>query len=413
MQELGRRPSAEEDGGDRRRFEKFAPRKQHPDGALGAEFDPRLRRESVTGIALSGNPSEMLPSEAVLLRQRLGVDDKGKPSSTVLRRLFLAKMAESKLQSYELSGWADVPSIPRTKPLYLNRLPSAPGGPIIVCLDTSWSMSGNREALSKAVVLACVSEAHRQGRNCQVVSFSTERQVMETGVITADSDGIRRLLEFLSHSFGGGTDVTGALKFAIAALDTNSKDDSTIGGKIPTNKSVEDFSMEAADILLVTDGEIPDPPVPREVMSSIERLKFSKGVKIHGLLVGKSESKPLSRLCTHTHDFLSRYTMPSTISTTGWNAQTTTLNSARQAGRTGATALYAKRSYYEDDEVDVYSRKGRKRKRANRKRDRYHDGDEDESDMWTDSEDNADGYVETTDEAHEAQEKAHSLGQGK
>jgi hypothetical protein len=236
---------------------------------------------------------------------------------------------------------------------------------------------------------------------------------METGVITADSDGIRRLLEFLSHSFGGGTDVTGALKFAIAALDTNSKDDSTIGGKIPTNKSVEDFSMEAADILLVTDGEIPDPPVPREVMSSIERLKFSKGVKIHGLLVGKSESKPLSRLCTHTHDFLSRYTMPSTISTTGWNAQTTTLNSVRQAGRTGATALYAKISYYEDDEVDVYNRKGRKRKRANRKRDRYHDGDEDESDMWTDSEDNADGYLETVDEAHDAQEKAHSLGQGK
>jgi hypothetical protein len=384
MQELGRRPSAEEDGGDRRRFEKFAPRKPHPEGGLGAEFDPRLRRESVTGIALSGNPSEMLPSEAVLLRKRLGVDDKGKPVSNVLRRLFLAKMAESKLQSYELSGWADVPSIPRTDPLYLNRLPSAPGGPIIVCLDTSWSMSGNREALSKAVVLACVSEAHRQGRDCQVVSFSTERKVMETGVITADSDGIRRLLEFLSHSFGGGTDVTGALKFAIAALDTNNKEKLSTGRSTLTNKVSADFSMEAADILLVTDGEIPDPPVPREVMSSIERLKNLKGVKIHGLLVGKSESKPLSGLCTHTHDFLSRYTIPGAISAAGLTAQITPFNSIRQTGRMSATMLYAKKSYYDDDEGDGYTPRGRKKERGDQKWDSYDEEGDDKTDLWTD-----------------------------
>ena len=359
MQELGRRPSAEEDG--RRKFEKFAPRKTHPEGGLGAEFDPFLRRESVTGIALSGNPSEMLPSEAVLLRQKLGDEKK----STVLRRLFLAKMAESKLQSYELSGWADVPSIPRQNPTYLNRMPSAPGGPIIVCLDTSWSMSGNREALSKAVVLACVSEAHKQGRDCQVVSFSTERKVMETGVITADSDGIRRLLEFLSHSFGGGTDVTGALKFAIATLDSNEKEkENTL-----TKKLSKYFSMEAADILLVTDGEIPDPPVSLEVMASIERLKELKGVKLHGLLVGKSESKPLSRLCTHTHDFLSRYTLPTTVAAAGSVGRAAQYNSIRQTGRMSSTSLYAKG----------------KRKKGNQKRDRYEEEDEDDIEWGTDS----------------------------
>ena len=409
MQELGRRPSAEEDGGDRRRFEKFAPRKPHPEGGLGAEFDPRLRRESVTGIALSGNLSEMLPSEAVLLRQRLGVDDDtGIPSSSVLRRLFMAKMAESKLQSYELSGWADVPSIPRTDPSYLNRLPSAPGGPIIVCLDTSWSMSGNREALSKAVVLACVSEAHRQGRDCQVVSFSTERKVIETGVITADSDGIRRLLEFLSHSFGGGTDVTGALKFAISALDTSNKEKSINGKSTLTNKVSGDFSMEAADILLVTDGEIPDPPVPREVMSSIERLKDLKGVKIHGLLVGKSESKPLSGLCTHTHDFLSRYTIPGAISAAGLTAQTTQFNSIRQTGRTSATMLYAKKSYYNDDEGDGYARKGRKKKGGNQKWDNYDEEGDDKTDSWTDPVDEM-----ATAEPLQADEKKDPLGVGK
>uniref|UniRef100_A0A7S4AFR6 VWFA domain-containing protein n=1 Tax=Pseudo-nitzschia australis TaxID=44445 RepID=A0A7S4AFR6_9STRA len=386
MQDLGRRPSAE-DISDRRRFEKFAPRRPHPEGGLGAEFDPCLRRESVTGIALSGNPSEMLPSEAVLLCQRLVKDEETKSSSNVLRRLFLAKMAESKLQSYELSGWADVPSIPRTRPLYLNRLPSAPGGPIIVCLDTSWSMSGNRESLSKAVVLACVIEARKQGRECQVVSFSTERKVMETGVITGDPDGIRRLLEFLSHSFGGGTDVTGALKFAINALESNDKE-MKIGGN-----HGEHFCMEAADILLVTDGEIPDPPVPHEVMASIDRLKLLKGIELHGLLIGKSESKPLSRVCTHTHDFLSKYSMQPTFAAVGFTAPSSTPNFVRQKGKMSTTQLYAKKSYYDDDDDSNYRRKGKTRKKGNRKWDTQDEDDEDYGSSWIEIPDKRDSSV--------------------
>eukprot|EP00535_Pseudo-nitzschia_heimii_P013296 CAMPEP_0197197348 /NCGR_PEP_ID=MMETSP1423-20130617/32820_1 /TAXON_ID=476441 /ORGANISM="Pseudo-nitzschia heimii, Strain UNC1101" /LENGTH=1252 /DNA_ID=CAMNT_0042651169 /DNA_START=207 /DNA_END=3965 /DNA_ORIENTATION=+ len=385
MQDLGRRPSAEEYGANDRRFEKFAPRRSHPEGAMGAEIDRSFCREAVTGIALSGNPSEMLPSEAVLLRQRLAVNEEGKTYPNMLRRLFLAKMAESKLQSYELSGWTDVPSIPKRDPLYLNRLPSAPGGPIILCLDTSWSMSGNRETLSKAVVLACVGEAHRQGRNCEVISFSTERQVMETGVITADSDGIRRLLEFLLHSFGGGTDVTGALKFAIDALHGERKEKSTGAKRISADNSSDYLSMEAADILLVTDGEIPDPPVPREVMSSIERLRDLKGVKIHGLLVGKKESKPLSELCTHTHDFLSRYVIPAAVPTAGLATQTTPINSIRRRDRTSATTLYAKRSHYDDYEEKEYGQKVRKRKNGKRKSDRYDEGYEENTTSWTTS----------------------------
>jgi len=408
MQELGRRPSAEEDSSCRR-LEKFAPRKQNPDGALGAEFDPRLRRESVTGIALSGNLSEMLPSEAVLLRQKLGENSDETTSSTILRQLFLAKMAESKLQSYQLSGWADVPSIQRKNPLYMNRLPSAPGGPIIVCLDTSWSMSGNRESLSKAVVLACVSEAHRQGRDCQVVSFSTARKVIESGVITADADGIRRLLEFLSCSFGGGTDVTGALKFAINALNNDGNENPVDSGNI---------SMEAADILLVTDGEIQDPPVPEEVMLSIERLKYLKGVEIHGLLIGKAESKPLSRLCTHTHDFLSRYTLPAEISPVGQATKKMSLNSIRRNGRNSVTMLYAKRSYYDEYDDDVYNRKGRNRKKGNRKWDRYDEESDAEIDLWSRTidetvEDTKDVNIERMDELVQEDESEFAQGLGK
>ncbi len=348
VQSLGRRPSAK----DRDSVQKFAPRKQKQDGAPGAEFDEQLR-ESIDGITHSGSLSEMLPAEALLLCG----------NSKGLRRLFLAKKVESKLLSYQLSGWTDVPSVPRTRPLYMNRLPSAPGGPIIVCLDTSWSMTGRRESLSKAVVLACVSVAYKQGRDCQVVAFSTERGVMEAGKITAESEGgIQRLLEFLSHSFGGGTDVTGALKFAI--------------------KSLEEDIMSAADILLVTDGEIPDPPISEELMDTLDIWKLRKGIEVHGLLIGKSESKPLSRICTTTHDFLSTYDVPIIAS-----------GSARSVTRNGriSTALFAKKSSYDD----IGPRNG-KSKKSNGKRNKWEDDMEENYDY-----DSTMSHEDSKDEHHE------------
>ena len=277
LKKLGRRPTAENSD----KIQKFAPRKLRRDGALGAEFDPK-ERDSVSGVTLSGSFSEMLPSEAVLLRG----------ASPALRKLFMVKKLESKLLSYEMSGWTDVPSVSIANPRYFKKLPSASGGPIIVCLDTSWSMGGMREHLSKAVVIACVSEARKQARDCQVVAFSTERGMMEAGEITADNFGIQRLLGFLSHSFGGGTDVTGALKFAMT--------------------SIEKDVMSAADILLISDGEIPDPPISSQLMEELNILKLRKDVQVHGLLVGKSESLPMSKICCETHDFLTKYdTLPS------------------------------------------------------------------------------------------------------
>ena len=268
---LGRRPAARG-----AKVHKFAPQTASPDSPFGAQLDP-AERTSVKGLTLSNSLSEMLPSEAVLL----------KSASSTLRRLFLAKRVESKLLSYQLAGWTDTPTVPKEQPRYYTRLPSAPGGPIIVCLDTSWSMTGEREQLSKAVVLACVTAAHRQKRKCQVVAFSSENDVMDCGEIACDASGVRRLLGFLAHSFEGGTDVTGALKHAMTTLGEE--------------------SMAGADVLLVTDGELPNPPVSEKVMDSLHRLQQNSGLQVHGLLVGKPESKPLEQICTHTHNFLLRY----------------------------------------------------------------------------------------------------------
>ena len=272
MKDIGRRPSNE----NQNSVSRFVPRQHDPNGSLGAQFDP-FRPESVSGLTLSGSLTEMLPSEAVLL--------KGSPP---LRRLFLAKKAEAKLLSYERAGWFDTESVPKRDRRLMKNMPSAPGGPIIVCLDTSWSMSGVRETLSKAVVVACVSAAQKQKRDCIVVAFSSVSGVTETGLLTPDAEGVRRLLDFLCYSFGGGTDITGALNHAIETLQ-------------------RDEEMAAADLLLITDGEIPDPPVSDQVLQRLDRLICRNGMQIHGLLIGKKESLPLSKLCTNTYDFLFGY----------------------------------------------------------------------------------------------------------
>ena len=267
---LGRRPSTQG-----HEFARFLEQQHSADSPLGVELDP-FTRDSVRGITKTASLSEMLPSEAVLLK-----------GSHALRRLFLAKEVEAKLLGYDTSGYSDVPSRPKARSRYMSRLPSAPGGPIIICLDTSWSMTGDRETIAKAVVLESVKAAHKQNRDCTVVAFSSNSNTVESNLLSVDKHSIRRLLDFLSCSFEGGTDVTGALRHAVEVLGTK--------------------TMAASDILLVSDGELPNPPVSESLMQELSNLKSRTGMEIHGLLVGKKESEPLDLLCTSVHDFLLKY----------------------------------------------------------------------------------------------------------
>ena len=87
--QLGRRASAR---GTRK--DHFAPQVACDDSRIGVAVDP-ASKTCLNGLTLSSSLTEMLPSEAVLLRS----------ASPTLRRLFLAKKVEAKLLSYQLSGW--------------------------------------------------------------------------------------------------------------------------------------------------------------------------------------------------------------------------------------------------------------------------------------------------------------------
>jgi MoxR-like ATPase len=291
LQRIGRRPLIQDKIATTPR--RFAPQSRDRHGAPAAQLD-RSVPSSISGLALSNRFSEMVPSEALLLVR--GGDN---ATRVARRRLFLAKLVESKLLSYESSGgWSNVPSGAVTRGRPWTRRPSAPRGPLVVCLDTSWSMTGgggfSREALAKAATLACVSIAHEQRRAAHLVAFSTANGVMEMGELSADAAGVSRLLDFLSHAFvGGGTDVTGALRYAMATLGN-------------------DGAMAAADLILVTDGEIP--PVSEQWLEEVRGVQQRTGMQVHGLLVGKSESKALSMLCSETHNFLNDYDFLSSLS---------------------------------------------------------------------------------------------------
>ncbi|EJK49119.1 hypothetical protein THAOC_32037, partial [Thalassiosira oceanica] len=290
---LGKRPSSL--GEDMKRFQKRT-RSFSQDDQIGVELDP-LDPTALSGLTLSGQLTAMLPSEAVLLRS----------SFKSLRWLFLAKRAEGKLLSYEQSGWTDVP----TKPLNTRRsarLPSETGGPLILCLDTSYSMAGAREDLAKSVVLACVSAAHSQSRECRVVSFSSASNAIESGSINCDARGVKRLLDFLSYSFGGGTDVTGALKFAVSStLAFVHFHESSLNINRYTKMEALESDMASSDLILVTDGELPNPPISKLFMSKLKLMQQQTGLEIHGLLVGKQESESLDMLCDNVHTFLDDY----------------------------------------------------------------------------------------------------------
>ncbi len=221
------------------------------------------------GIQRSDDIARMLPGELALL---------GHPK---LNMLWHAKRAERTLLTYQLQGVlsehspaiddSDITDTPESGPA------SEGYGPILVCLDTSASMQGEAENIAKALVLEALRIAWQEQRACYVYSFSGHEQVLEHA-LDLSTGGIGELLEFLTHSFQGGTDVYTPLK---RALDKQQQQ-----------------GWEQADILLVTDGRFPDRP---ELSSLLTRLKATQGLRLHGVIVGNWQGKTLETLCSPLH----------------------------------------------------------------------------------------------------------------
>lgn len=65
-------------------------------------------------------------------------------------------------------------------------------------------------------------------------------------------------------------------------------------------KRVESAQWSRADVILVSDGEF---PVPSETTSAVAAARKALHLRVHGLLIGASQSAAMTALCDPVHTF--------------------------------------------------------------------------------------------------------------
>ena len=180
-------------------------------------------KEEICGVELSADLANLIPQEFSLLND----DD--------LEILFDLKLLEKRLFCFEKQGLVekqikDVKEIEKQKPKELKSKDKNKGA-IILCVDTSGSMSGEPEMVAKALTLFMASRARRKNRACYLINFSSDIKCEDL----SEQGWGERLNSFLRLSFGGGTDVGKALEKGVEMM---SKDE-----------------FEKSDLLVISDGD--------------------------------------------------------------------------------------------------------------------------------------------------------------
>lgn len=121
-----------------------------------------------------------------------------------LRAVFMERYAEKRLQLFDYQS-------KETEPVKDDKHKVSGQGPYIICVDTSGSMQGNREILSKSAILAIAQLTEKTHRKCYVINFSDEAVSLLIEDLGRD---MPRLAEFLNKRFDGGTDIEPALREA-------------------------------------------------------------------------------------------------------------------------------------------------------------------------------------------------------
>jgi uncharacterized protein with von Willebrand factor type A (vWA) domain len=205
--------------------------------------------EEVFEIRPGRDLERLLPPELVALRHPL------------LRREFTRRLVEGQLLSYGLRGAEEHGR-----------------GPMIVCLDGSSSMAGDKEVWSKAVALTLLEIARRQRRLFRFICFSSA----ETPLYTIDLNPRAhhevqedRALDLAEYFPGGGTDFMVPLDAALDCLRA--------------------ARYRRGDVVLVTDGECRVEP---EWLARFQAEKKKLGFAMYSVLidVGQSSRDTLAAL---------------------------------------------------------------------------------------------------------------------
>jgi uncharacterized protein with von Willebrand factor type A (vWA) domain len=143
-------------------------------------------------------------------------------------------------------------------------------GSIIICLDTSGSMAGEKELKAKALALSVAEVAYEQNRNFACILYSSQYDppiVIEIKPTESLSQIADKVIDLSQKFYGGGTVFELPLQEAIKIID---KDEFNNG-----------------DILFLTDGYA---DVSQTFLNEYKAVKAKKQFKTIGLLVDSSDA---------------------------------------------------------------------------------------------------------------------------
>ena len=160
----------------------------------------------------------------------------------ILRKDFFRRYLDQELIQYSLRG-----------------IEEKGKGPMIVCLDGSSSMAGDKEIWSKAVTLTLLEIARRQRRLFRSICFSSEEtplQVLDMNPRDRYEIETRTVMDLAEYFPGGGTDFQRPLDAALECL--------------------KQARFKKGDIVFITDGECQvAPDWAEQFRKEKERLGFS------------------------------------------------------------------------------------------------------------------------------------------
>lgn len=214
-------------------------------------------RSDITGISEGNDLNSLLPIEYCYLAEES------------LQRIFFERYAEKKLQVIDYESREQRRLNDEKQPG--NQVSEEVEGPFIVCIDTSGSMAGEREKVAKSALLAIAELTEKQHRKCYILIFSDDVECIE---ITDLGKSFDRLVDFLSQSFHGGTDLSPAIAHTVHLIRTR--------------------GYREADLVMMSDFEMP--PVDEQLSEGIWQIKENR-TKIYALSMGNEPEKSYLEIC--------------------------------------------------------------------------------------------------------------------
>ncbi|HEY9693703.1 MAG TPA: VWA domain-containing protein [Oculatellaceae cyanobacterium] len=145
-------------------------------------------------------------------------------------------------------------------------------GPIVVCLDSSGSMSGAKEEWSKAVAIALLTIANQQKRTCRILHFCED--VCRVDDFQKGQLDPLKLVDCMECFYNGGTSWSAPLDSALAVIKSESH-------------------YKNADIILITDDQC---SVSDTWLESFKQSQKILDFSTFGIMLGSSNTTALAQI---------------------------------------------------------------------------------------------------------------------